>query len=378
MKILFCTGSYKTRVTGPAVVAEQFFSINTTHPAHECHIMTNDTPINTDKIHKIEINYPTKLGAFDFLIRQLIYYKEIRILQKTVNFDLIVFNDIKNSLLSRLLLPKSIKIIGISHDYLTANARPSMHGTRRRYLFFRYFVRFFEQLAARHIDRIIVFSDDLKNRIYIAYKIDLQRFILLPLGFDVQNIVCKNAATPFKSPIKLLFIKSNLISGGMDILTSALAQLQDYTFILTVIGAPDFRKTEIEHLIKDLKHIQLRFLGFQSQNTVYNEMQDNDILCTPSRVESLGIANAEGLANGISVVSTREGGIPEILDYGKNGWLAEPENAEDLADKLKECIEAPPSVRTEKSRCGRLFVEKKFDYTNFNAVFLERCATLLQ
>jgi colanic acid/amylovoran biosynthesis glycosyltransferase len=378
MKILFCTGSYKTRVTGPAVVAEQFFSINTTHPQHECHILTNDTPINTDKIHKIKINYPTRLGAFDFLIRQLFYYKEIRILQKTIQFDLIVFCDIRNSLLSRLLLPKSIKIMGIFNDYLTANARLSMHGIRRRYLFFRYFVRFFEQLAARRVDHIVVFSNDLKNRIHSAYKIDLQRFTYLPLGFDVQNIVFKKTTLPFKSPIKLLFIKSNLISGGMDVLTRALAQLQGYTFILTVIGAPDFRKSEIEELIKDSKNIKLRFLGFQSQNDVYKEMQDNDILCTPSRVESLGIANAEGLANGISVVSTREGGITEILDYGKNGWLAEPENAKDLADKLKECIEADPSVRAEKSRNGRLFVEKKFDYKQFNALFLQTCATLLQ
>jgi glycosyltransferase involved in cell wall biosynthesis len=378
MKILFCTGSFKTRVTGPAVVAEQFFSINTTHPQHECHILTNDTPINTDKIHKIKINYPKSLGAFDFLIRQFIYYKEIRLLQKTINFDLIVFCDIKNSLLSRLLLPKSIKIIGISHDYLTANARPSMHGTRRRYLFFRYFVRFFEQLSARRVDRIIVFSDDLKNRIHSAYKIDLQRFIYLPLGFDIDNIVCKKPSLSFKSPIKILFIKSNLISGGMDILTAALAQLKDYDFILTVIGPPDFRKVEIEYLIKDSKHIQLRFLGFQSQNVVYKEMQDNALLCTPSRVESLGVANAEGLANGISVVSTREGGITEVLDYGKNGWLAEPENAKDLADKLRDCIEATPSVRAEKSRLGRLFVEKKFDYKQFNVLFLETCSTLLK
>jgi colanic acid/amylovoran biosynthesis glycosyltransferase len=378
MKILLCTGSYKTRVTGPAVIAEQFFSINTTHPQHECHILTNDTPISTDKIHQLKINYPKRLGAFYFLIQQLFYYKEIRLLQKTINFDVIVFCDIRTSLLSSLLLPKSIKKLGICNDYLAANARLSMHVTRRRYCFFRYFVRFIEQLCTRHIDYNIVFSDDLKNRLHAAYKIDLKRFIYLPIGFDVQNIVCKNSTLAFKSPIELLFIKSNLVSGGMDILTAALAQLTDYTFILTVIGAPDFRKVEIEHLIKNSKHIQLRFLGFQSQNAVYKEMQDNDILCTPSRVESLGIANAEGLANGISVVSTREGGITEVLDYGKNGWLAEPENAKDLADKLRECIEADPSVRAEKSRLGRLFVEKKFDYKQFNGLFLETCSTLLK
>jgi colanic acid/amylovoran biosynthesis glycosyltransferase len=377
MKILLCIGSYKTRISGPAVVAEQFFSINSSHPAHECHILTNDTDVSTDKVHKIKINYPSKLGAFDFLIRQYFYYKEIRVLQKQFNFDIIVFGNVLNSLLSRLLLPKSIKIIGAINDYLTANARLSMHGTYRRYLFFRYFVRFFEKWSTRFVDCVLVCSDDLSRRIITAYKVDSQRVIALMIGFDVQSISFKKRNTPFGNPIKLLFIKSNLRSGGMDILTQALAQLSEYTFTLTVIGAPDFRRTEIEDLIKNLPHIDLRFLGFQSQIAVYSEMQNNDILCTPSRVESLGIANAEGLAAGISVVSTREGGITEVLDNGKNGWLAEPENATDLAQKLKECIETNPSVRAEKSRIGRLFVEKRFDYQQFNVLFLERCAALL-
>jgi colanic acid/amylovoran biosynthesis glycosyltransferase len=378
MKILLCIGSYKTRVTGPAVVAEQFFSINESHPVHECHILTNDTDISTDKVHKIKINYPSKLGAFDFLIRQLFYYKEIIVLQKQFNFDIIVFGNVQHSLLTRLLLPRSVKIIGAINDYLTANARLSMHETRRRYWFFKYFVRFFEYISAHLADGLIVWSDDLRQRIIKAYAIDPEKIRALPLGFDVQNVVFYENNKSFKSPIKLLFIKSNLVSGGMDILTAALAQLPHYNFILTVIGAPDFRKAEIEHFIKDSQHIELRFLGFITQNAVYKEMKDNDILCIPSRVESLGVANAEGLANGISVVSTREGGITEVLDYGKNGWLAEPENAKDLADKLKECIEADPSVRAEKSRLGRLFVEKKFDYKQFNALFLETCSTLLK
>ena len=378
MKILLCSGSYKTRVSGPAVVAEQFFSINSTHPAHECHILTNDTDINADKVHKLKMSYPSKLGAFDFLIRQWFYYKEIKVLQKQFHFDVIVFGDVRSSLLSRLLLPKSIKIIGVINDYLTANARISMHGTRRRYWFFRYFVRFFEKWAAHAVDKILVFSNDLSQRIIEAYKIDCEQVMTLPLGFGVQNILFKTQEKFFNTPLKLLFIKSNLRSGGMDILTAALRLLPEYSFTLSVIGPLAVKQKEIEHLIRNLPNVRLRFLGFRAQVDVYLEMYDNDILCTPSRVESLGIANAEGLATGISVVSTREGGITEVLDYGKNGWLAEPENAEDLAQKLKECIEADPSVRSKKSHVGRLFVEKRFDYGQFNAQILERCAVLLK
>jgi colanic acid/amylovoran biosynthesis glycosyltransferase len=378
MKILLCIGSYKTRVSGPAVVAEQFFSINDTHPEHESHILTNDTDIETPLIHKLKMNYPKQLGAFDFLMRNYFYYKEIKVLQQKKAFDVIVFGDIRCSLLTRFLLPKSIKIMGIIHDYLSANARISMHGTRRRYLFFRYFVRYFEQLSARYSDAIIVGSEDLRQRIIKAYSIDSQRITTLSYGFDVQNIPFKIRENAFQSPIKILFIKSNLRSGGMDILVSALKELNAFNFILTVIGPPHFLKNDIENLIKNASNIQLRFLGFQTQSDVNFEMHNNDILCTPSRVESLGLANVEGLATGISVVSTREGGITEVLDGGNNGWLAEPENVEDLARKLKICIESDSSVRAEKSRLGRQFVEKRFDYRQFNALFLSKCAELMR
>jgi colanic acid/amylovoran biosynthesis glycosyltransferase len=378
MKILLCIGSYKTRVSGPAVVAEQFFSINDTHPEHESHILTNDTDIETALIHKLKMNYPKQLGAFDFLMRNYFYYKEIKVLQQKKAFDVIVFGDIRCSLLTRFLLPKSIKIMGIIHDYLSANARISMHGTRRRYLFFRYFVRYFEQLSARYSDAIIVGSEDLRQRIIKAYSIDSQRITTLSYGFDVQNIPFKIRENAFQSPIKILFIKSNLRSGGMDILVSALKELNAFNFILTVIGPPHFLKNDIENLIKNASNIQLRFLGFQTQSDVNFEMHNNDILCTPSRVESLGLANVEGLATGISVVSTREGGITEVLDGGNNGWLAEPENVEDLARKLKICIESDSSVRAEKSRLGRQFVEKRFDYRQFNALFLNKCAELMR
>jgi colanic acid/amylovoran biosynthesis glycosyltransferase len=53
------------------------------------------------------------------------------------------------------------------------------------------------------------------------------------------------------------------------------------------------------------------------------------------------MTNIEGLASGISVVTSSAGGIPEVLDDGRNGWMAVPGDARDLAEKLKECILHP-------------------------------------
>jgi colanic acid/amylovoran biosynthesis glycosyltransferase len=376
LKILVCANSFGTRVVGPSVFNQHLFKINADYKDHDVRFLTEDTNVETDKIYAFKARYPRRLVALDFIFRQVDFYRHAKRIHKEFPFDILVFSNLKYGLLSRLLLPKSVKMIGFITEYMTINACLRYHETYRRLFLFR-FSRFFEYLAALKIERISVCSNDLKHRIEAGYGIKSDRISVLYHGFDVDLIEYKSPLNPLNLPIKLLFVKSNLRSGGIDILAKALAQLPEYTFELSVIGPLDSKKAEIDALIKDLPHVNLRFLGIKSQSEVYQEMQENDILCTPSRVESLGIANAEGLASGISVVSTREGGIIEVLENGKNGWLAEPENADDLAKTLKNCIEADPSVRAEKSHLGRLFVEQNFDYRRLNQSFLETCTELL-
>jgi colanic acid/amylovoran biosynthesis glycosyltransferase len=377
LKILICANSFGTRVVGPSVFNQHLFKINADYKEHEVRFLTEDTDIETDKIYPFKANYPRRLIALDFIFRQLDFYRHAKRIYKEFPFDILVFSNLKYSLLSRLLLPKNIKMMGFVTEYMTINANLRYHETYRR-LFLFYFARFIERLAAQKIELISVCSNDLKDRVRTKYGIKSNKISVIYHGFDVDLIEYKQRFNYFNSPIKLLFIKSNIRRGAIDILAKALNQLPNYAFILTIIGPTESLKNKINSFFKNILNAQLNFIGIADAETVYKAMYEHDILCIPSREESLGIANAEGLASGISVVSTREGGIIEVLDNGKNGWLAEPENAEDLARKLKECIDSDPSVRAEKSRLGRLFVEKHFDYQQLNKAFLETCATLLK
>jgi colanic acid/amylovoran biosynthesis glycosyltransferase len=378
MNILLCTPAFEVRVVGPAVFSHLFFKTNAENLQHDCRILTSDTTIETDRIYKVTDNYPPRLAAFNFIFRQVYFYRALRRVQKKFPFDIVIFIDARHGWLSRILFSKSVKMVGLINDYQIVNPFLTMHGTVRRLWFFRYFVRFFEKKAARSLDLIVACSKDLKQRIELGYGLESDKVLALFHGFDIEKNPFQPRLLPFNSPIKLLFIKSNLRRGAMDILAKALAKLSNFSFVLSVIGPPNSLKSVIENMFSETPNVQLRFIGFADTATVYREMQNNDILCTPSRDEALGIANAEGLASGISVVSTRVSGIIEVLDDGRNGWLAEPENADDLAEKLKNCIEADPSVRAEKSRYGRLFVEQNFDYQRLNALFLERCTALIE
>ncbi|MBV8087739.1 MAG: glycosyltransferase family 4 protein [Chloroflexi bacterium] len=59
-----------------------------------------------------------------------------------------------------------------------------------------------------------------------------------------------------------------------------------------------------------------------------------DVYAQPSRSEAFGIACLEAMAHGLPVVASRVGGLPELVVDGETGWLVDPGDAHDLAEKL--------------------------------------------
>jgi glycosyltransferase involved in cell wall biosynthesis len=74
---------------------------------------------------------------------------------------------------------------------------------------------------------------------------------------------------------------------------------------------------------------RIRYVGYRTD--VHNVYRSSDIIVMPSRWgEPFGLINIEAGAAGKPVVSTRDGGIPEIIRHGENGFLVEREDVEGL------------------------------------------------
>jgi L-malate glycosyltransferase len=67
----------------------------------------------------------------------------------------------------------------------------------------------------------------------------------------------------------------------------------------------------------------------------------------------------EGAAMERAVVATRTGGTPELLQDGETGFLFEPGNAPQLAERVSELL-ARPDLALELGRTGRRRVEERF------------------
>ncbi len=386
MKILFCANQFQNRIVGPAVLAEMLMTINDCYPQHEIRILTEDVAQDSEKIYKFTTHYPRLLQAFDFIMRNRSYQKRIKNIYKTYSFDIILFSNARFGILTSLFLPpspkgvprtvKTIKVMGFINDYFSLNTSWRTFQLEKMW-FFYFFTRQFERFATQRFDLTMACSQYVAALLKKEYHCPDAKIAVLYQTSDLHTICFKPKTKPFTAPYKILFVKSHIQTGGLDILCKALTILKDYTFELTLIGASQRFEGEIKSLIQAMPHVQTHIMGSCSKEMVYAQMYAHDILCMPSRTESLGIANIEGLAAGISVVSTHEGGITEVLNNGENGWLATPENPASLAEALKNCLLAPPSVRMQKSENGRRYVEQYFDPTQLVKQFIDICENRL-
>jgi glycosyltransferase involved in cell wall biosynthesis len=80
------------------------------------------------------------------------------------------------------------------------------------------------------------------------------------------------------------------------------------------------------------KHV--KFLGLLDRTHVTKVLRQCSFLVLPSRAEPFGIAILEALASRKPVVASAVGGIPEIIENGKNGILVEPENPQALCHAM--------------------------------------------
>ena len=79
-------------------------------------------------------------------------------------------------------------------------------------------------------------------------------------------------------------------------------------------------------------------LGQCSSQELDEQRRRAAVTVVPSRYESFGLTLTEAMALGCPVVATSAGALGEIVDDGRNGLLARPEDAGDLARAIETVL----------------------------------------
>lgn len=86
-----------------------------------------------------------------------------------------------------------------------------------------------------------------------------------------------------------------------------------------------------------------------------------DVVCQVSRWEEVfGYVIAEAMSSSRPMVATRVGGIPELVEDGKTGFLVERGDAQAIADRILKLV-ADPELRSRMGRAGREVARERFD-----------------
>ncbi len=98
--------------------------------------------------------------------------------------------------------------------------------------------------------------------------------------------------------------------------------------LLLIGDGPDRSKAEWLAVQKGI-HDDVLFLGKQDQ--VHEKLGLADIMLLPSELESFGLAALEAMACEVVPIATRVGGIPEVIEHGQSGYLADVGDVDTMA-----------------------------------------------
>ncbi len=159
----------------------------------------------------------------------------------------------------------------------------------------------------------------------------------------------KNNYSAFKHEYLQLFNIINqpfviAITGRIDsmkghcYLIEALGKIAELNWILLIAG--NYHKVndpKIEETLTALIELyqlkeKIKFIGYR--NDLEKVLSCVDLVIVPSEFDALGMVVLEAMAAGKPVIGSAVGGIVETIDPGVTGYLVEPKNVAELADKI--------------------------------------------
>ena len=312
---------------------------------------TEDVEAPAANERKIELPPLTHAKGGHF-IRLYKYHRAFMEAPDRPDFDLLWYNTALNGFFSSIL-PTPVPVVLMINDYSNAISRWPF-STRKAFGTWRSLSRSFwrplEKLAAQRCDAVVVNSQFMKREMGRLYSVPETKMHVLYKAVDTSTYTFSPPRV-LADPVRVLFLKDDFRRGGLHHLLEALADVS-FSTSLTVAGPAEQARPVIQRMIQQAGYGgSVQFLGRVPRSRVPHLFRDHDVLCVPSQAEALGVVFLEALASGVPAIGSNVGGIPEVLDHGRAGWLPEPSNAQSIREALED-VASHPEERLRKANYG--------------------------
>lgn len=211
-------------------------------------------------------------------------------------------------------------------DYEIADYHPDQYCFRRQF-----FIERLNKLDAIHC------SSRRSAEILINHGVLREKIKIIPLSVQSIEGISPKPLRDDHYPIVFGYVGGRNISRGYKVLIDAFSMLDQTKAKLIIWDVPE------PEVLDEKLNIELKkSYRIEKINQI---LQEIDVGVIPSIWEEVfGIVGIEWLTAKIPVIGSNIGGIPEWLKDGENGFLASPNDAEQLAQKMKLFIKNPDLV----------------------------------
>ena len=170
--------------------------------------------------------------------------------------------------------------------------------------------------------------------------------------YNGVRIPSRTAAHSISYPIRFLYLGRVVPWKGCHLLIRAFSLLNNDLIRgkkvhLTITGATLYWNDHYRHklitLINDLELSEIITLN-DVTNQPYLELQQHHILCMASASEPFGRVAVEAHSCGLPVIGFNSGGLPEVVDNGKTGFLVPEGNINALTQVIEKLIHSPEQI----------------------------------
>lgn len=181
----------------------------------------------------------------------------------------------------------------------------------------------------------------------------------------------------------LLFLSNLLVDKGVLVLLDALKILKDkgYSFVCDFVGG-ETAEIDAARFLREVEERGLNRLvvydgrKYGADREAFFRTTDIFVFPTYYHNECFPLVLLEAMQHGVPCISPCEGGVPDIIDDGKTGYIVERRNPEQLAEKM-ELLLNDGVLRESMGRAGKGKFEREFTLRTFEERICEVLGTLV-
>jgi len=197
-------------------------------------------------------------------------------------------------------------------------------------------------LKARHADRVVSISEYDRERVIEDCGEEVRsKIVVNRIGIDIDSWA---AVRRRPEPLRALVVGGLREKKGHDVLLEAVGRLAQKGVAVRVRVAGGGAAEKDLQALAARHGARAEFLGPVSPAAVRDELARAAVFVLPCRraangdVDGIPVVLMEAMAAGVPVVSTRISGIPELIEDGVSGLLAEPGDVASLAAALQRVL----------------------------------------